>query len=1166
MFPNTYATPHRRPYTNPLRPNFLVVDSVIVGEINDFLGEPFEMPHVTQRRPPDYPEDFYFNPPMEGPFFAQYNPMNSSGSPPDGYGNYGNVVESHWVRDADGQVVSTMGQIQVVPSDADTADLENLESIPLPPNSTPPPPPVMRSARLPSMSPPGGASGRTSRMGSLVGSLVTIPETESSDIDLLRAPGIYTRMRNQNLDRPNEVRRLRDLLVDSPRSTPQPQFFPDRPLFSSPLPTSSPELIVPLSPQSSEAPNRMNTFSPFRTATNGRQRAGSSLNPPLMHFEPQSTSSPPPTPLRAQSRQPTSQNRAPSTSMPSHPAPHPPRGTADAPPPRQTTRGFPSYEPSQPNSYPEVNHPGSPLWPPQFPPVNLPNLYEVRTDVRHDPFPNPQHEAKMPLSEPDQVPQAPQDTQRSGANIRYVQPPPLGPTTCSEPLYPHGYVPYYASVAVAQGGGYICDGHGLYPIEPPQRIVPQTNGNRMHHSRVDPQLLSKDGPVPPPPPPPPPPRAPLEPLSLNDHLRMTDWSRLAGGEDLRLQGDTLQTEVIGKHWANLDSHFRSRSQTDHTLADMMIPHMSVCSRIRRSLDKLLELIAKMLFNYGQLQYGTERWHGSWRKNLSSLERTTKGFCDVSILICSRDITFTLLEKTLSKLTHYESKFRDLTKKINYLVHRLRLRELHAALSNAHSAAEEQLKSARSKRDLPRWDEEKMQREGLRKEFISLQNRLALSRRESWASSSSHSRRPYDSQHSASNGQENRSLPRNVGPFPNYVEDNNEFNLQERARPLPLHPNLALPSMSWQADPSGNVRYVGPHGNHDFGHSSSQAQTRLAQPHPADHRYRETEPLPPNTTPPPTPFIDMQSRALPDSDQELENINYREPAPRMTLRRVYYTRGGLQVAARPWAKLGVSVGLMEEEAQRQASSNHAGGVRSVVPGVKVSYKEFKSRYKEIEKRFSSQPNHPSRLHLSSSPSSWDEYGSGKAHPQRRGHATGASNGPSHARSKPPTRGIDTRDLQRKQRRSSIYANVPVSNPPTCYTAFHCLGVVESALDHLDAVGLENLKYVEDALLALRDCLQKQRTYGPELWKERSKQWGHLYLFQVNRMRRIVELIDRQLDDPHDGGNVFETRIFAHDIRYLIFKNQAMDTRDKPQHFVNDLLRTEFHKKFMSKFIK
>ncbi|KAF8885997.1 Pre-mRNA-splicing factor Cwf15/Cwc15 [Infundibulicybe gibba] len=37
--------------------------------------------------------------------------------------------------------------------------------------------------------------------------------------------------------------------------------------------------------------------------------------------------------------------------------------------------------------------------------------------------------------------------------------------------------------------------------------------------------------------------------------------------------------------------------------------------------------------------------------------------------------------------------------------------------------------------------------------------------------------------------------------------------------------------------------------------------------------------------------------------------------------------------------------------------------------------------------------------------------------------------------------------------------------------------------------------------------------------------------------------------------------------LIFKNQAMSNKDKSQgHFVNDLLRTEFHKKFMAKFIK
>jgi len=37
--------------------------------------------------------------------------------------------------------------------------------------------------------------------------------------------------------------------------------------------------------------------------------------------------------------------------------------------------------------------------------------------------------------------------------------------------------------------------------------------------------------------------------------------------------------------------------------------------------------------------------------------------------------------------------------------------------------------------------------------------------------------------------------------------------------------------------------------------------------------------------------------------------------------------------------------------------------------------------------------------------------------------------------------------------------------------------------------------------------------------------------------------------------------------LIFKNQAVGTTDKPGgQFINDLLRTEFHKKFMAKFVK
>ncbi|KAL0955680.1 hypothetical protein HGRIS_001904 [Hohenbuehelia grisea] len=56
----------------------------------------------------------------------------------------------------------------------------------------------------------------------------------------------------------------------------------------------------------------------------------------------------------------------------------------------------------------------------------------------------------------------------------------------------------------------------------------------------------------------------------------------------------------------------------------------------------------------------------------------------------------------------------------------------------------------------------------------------------------------------------------------------------------------------------------------------------------------------------------------------------------------------------------------------------------------------------------------------------------------------------------------------------------------------------------------------------------------------------------------------------GVNTTKAGTFAVKRRWdddLIFKNQAMSSRDKGQgQFVNDLLRTEFHKKFMAKFIK
>ncbi|KAJ8489088.1 hypothetical protein ONZ51_g3190 [Trametes cubensis] len=63
----------------------------------------------------------------------------------------------------------------------------------------------------------------------------------------------------------------------------------------------------------------------------------------------------------------------------------------------------------------------------------------------------------------------------------------------------------------------------------------------------------------------------------------------------------------------------------------------------------------------------------------------------------------------------------------------------------------------------------------------------------------------------------------------------------------------------------------------------------------------------------------------------------------------------------------------------------------------------------------------------------------------------------------------------------------------------------------------------------------------------------------------------LGQSPNGVNTTKPGTFAVKRRWdddLIFKNQAVNIRDKdkdPQ-FVNDLLRTEFHKKFMAKFIK
>lgn len=63
------------------------------------------------------------------------------------------------------------------------------------------------------------------------------------------------------------------------------------------------------------------------------------------------------------------------------------------------------------------------------------------------------------------------------------------------------------------------------------------------------------------------------------------------------------------------------------------------------------------------------------------------------------------------------------------------------------------------------------------------------------------------------------------------------------------------------------------------------------------------------------------------------------------------------------------------------------------------------------------------------------------------------------------------------------------------------------------------------------------------------------------------VKKRWDDGMFSAMLFDLVGSSHHFPDVIFKNQAMAARDRQNPgFVNDLLRTEFHKKFMSKFIK
>ncbi|KAG6877975.1 hypothetical protein C0993_001377 [Termitomyces sp. T159_Od127] len=661
--------------------------------------------------------------------------------------SYGNVIESHWTQDLDGNIISTMGQIQSLPSDAGTADLENLESVPLPPDTTPPPPPLRRTAQLPSTSSSGGPSGRNSRMGSLP----IIPESESSEENaLLKEPSgsHWSRTRSQTIPAEAHVRRLRSLMSQpqSQRSSPPSRVFPEQPLSSSPLPAS------PQDSQHTDMSNKMHTFSPFRSSSSNGTHRGSSLTPRMHHgmpFEPQSTSSPP----RSMSRSPP-ENRPPlgacdqrSNSVSKS---HPPRGPADALPPRQSPvapQGSVSTNHLS-HPYPELHHQA------QYTqvPVNLPHLWDPGSNAQHESLFDSRHQP-MTSSENHQSREPLQTHQGSAISIpSHVSPPPQWPgyEIPNPHPCPEGQTPY--PVAETIGDGYAWDGYAWQPVSKPKNPEETgpvrrdcTKGSDLQASkekqRQEVPAASS--------------RPPLTPCQAQHGVSTGSTLPEDASESMQRRLDALHRSVIHDHWTNLDLYFKR--QTDPAFLAFVEPHTSVSSRIRRLLDKLLKFLAGALAEHTKLQTGSEHWHGSWRNQLSSLDRTMQTFCQFSSVVCNREPSFRMLDKVLAKLNQYEAKFRDLTKKIyvrtsafspiplcrlfrlttryaspQTLLNRLRLRAVHSDLVKAHTKAQEQLRIAGSRRDLPRWDEDKRHRANLRGDFISLQNRLALSRRPSWA--------------------------------------------------------------------------------------------------------------------------------------------------------------------------------------------------------------------------------------------------------------------------------------------------------------------------------------------------------------------------------------------------------------------------------------------------
>ncbi|KAG6865465.1 hypothetical protein C0991_002292 [Blastosporella zonata] len=687
------------------------------------------------------------------------------------------MVERHWELDENGQFVSTLGQVYDVPSDAETADLENgnlnLVSSPLPPNSTPPPPPIGRTARLLPVTPsiaPSGPSRRGSRS----------PDSESFKNPLPQgAPGGTAG--NQRLRPDRLVSRLREILDIEPNtpSPPQlPRVFSDHTLYSSPLSMFTEEELAPPSPV---------TFSPFRT---GNLTPIGRVSSPPRHgipFEPQSTSSPRPSQAGNQSHStpssspPQSQRskRGPGIWIPPIP-PYP-----DSPSSshfQETTKGFKLFEEkSHSYSTPPPQHHRQPE-PSSQVPVNLPSLHEDEPGYGYDYYHWQSRQPPRgwaPASNGNgntNGHRAPTSNangnvnghrwhpppSRSSANPNKTQeprthpaPPPPDPApywpdghiaTSATPKYPHGYAPYVPSTPSSASPspspspsaiqGWIPanqpGGQNRPPLRRMSNTVPMGDNRNQNRHDVGPRdqtkAQGKQRAVDPrsPSPATKAPQAPMRPPRVTPPPSPSDFTPEASQRRL----DVLQGSVI-RRWENLDSYLKR--QTDPNFTTFIYNHLEVTTHIRKLFDKISEFLQRAIDEHRDFEHlWTNRWFKRWKKQLCSLDRTMEAFGRLSNLVCGRECSMKVLDKLLPKLRQYESKFLDLARKLDTAIKRLSIRRLHAALTEAHDNAREQLRLARSRRDLSGWDRDKALRGEWRKKYVMLRNIVAASRRNSWA--------------------------------------------------------------------------------------------------------------------------------------------------------------------------------------------------------------------------------------------------------------------------------------------------------------------------------------------------------------------------------------------------------------------------------------------------